>query len=157
MTSVESRRVCHRLRSARPTTHSTSESGQTTVLVLGFAVICFAIAGLALDGTRAWLYRRTLQNAADASVLAGAAELDRSVYYASAGKVVEVDENAAGDAAGAWLRRRGLPADASIEADATGVRVELRGAIDTTFLRLIGVTRLPVAAVARAEPLAGAP
>jgi hypothetical protein len=134
-----------------------TESGQTTILVLGFALICFAIAGVAIDGTRAWLYRRTLQNAADASVLAGAAELDRDSYYTSAGDTVELDEGAARAAAGTWLGKRGLEVDASIAAASDGLRVELRGSVDTTFLRLIGVSELPVAAVARAEPVAGAP
>lgn len=134
-----------------------TEAGQTTVLVLGFALICFAIAGLAVDGTRAWLYRRTLQNAADASVLAGAAELNRDVYYESAGDIVELDVRAAQGTAADWLAKRGLPLDTAIHADPSGIRVEVRGAIDTTFLGIVGVRELPVAAVARAEPVAGAP
>jgi Flp pilus assembly protein TadG len=134
-----------------------SEAGQTTVLVLGLALICFAIAGLAVDGTRAWLYRRTLQNAADASVLAGAAELNRDIYYESAGDIVELDVRAAQGAAAVWLAKRGLPLNTAIHADPTGIRVEVRGAIDTTFLGIVGVRELPVAAVARAEPVAGAP
>lgn len=133
------------------------EAGQTTILVLGLALVCFAIAGVAVDGTRAWLYRRTLQNAADASVLAGAAELNRGSYYASAGDMVELDAAAARAAAGDWLGKRGLPVDVSIAADPTGVRVEVRGAVDTTFLRLVGVGELPVAAVAHAEPVPGSP
>jgi uncharacterized membrane protein len=133
------------------------ETGQATILVLGFALICFAIAGVAVDGTRAWLYRRTLQNAADASVLAGAAELDRVSYYASAGEIVEVDPVAARSAAWEWMAKRGLPVNVAIEADATRVRIEVRGSVETTFLTLIGVSDLPVAAEARAEPLAGAP
>jgi Flp pilus assembly protein TadG len=133
------------------------ESGQATILVLGFALVCFAIAGVAVDGTRAWLYRRTLQNAADASVLAGAAELDRASYYASAGEIVEVDPVAARSVAREWMAKRGLPVNVAIEADATGVRIEVRGSVETTFLTLIGVSALPVAAEARAEPLAGAP
>ena len=133
------------------------ERGQTLILVLGFALICFAVAGLALDGTRAWLFRRTLQNAADAAALAGAAELDRAAYYSSAGRTIVLDASAARAAAGKWLAKRGLPVDAVVDAGADGVRVEVRGQIDTTFLRLIGVLRLPVAAVASAEPVAGAP
>jgi Flp pilus assembly protein TadG len=135
----------------------TDEAGQTTILVLGLAMLCFAIAGIAVDGTRAWLYRRTLQNAADASVLAGAAELDRASYYSSAGEIVELDPVAARAAAGEWLAKRGLPVRSLVEADTGGVRVEVRGSVDTTFLSLIGVAKLPVAAEARAEPIAGAP
>jgi hypothetical protein len=136
-------------------TRAPDEAGQITILVLGLAVVCFAIAGVAVDGTRAWLYRRTLQNAADASVLAGGSELNRAAYYGSAGDIVELDAEAARAAAGSWLAKRGLPVDASITADATGIRVEVQGAVDTTFLRLVGVAELPVAVVARAEPVAG--
>ena len=133
------------------------EAGQTTILVLGLAMLCFAIAGIAVDGTRAWLYRRTLQNAADASVLAGATELDRTSYYSSAGGTVELDPVAARAAAAEWLAKRGLPVRSLVQADTGGVRVEVRGSVDTTFLSLIGVAELPVAAEARAEPIAGAP
>lgn len=76
-----------------------NERGQTTVLVLGMALLAFALSGVAVDGTRAWLYRRTLQNAADGAALAGAAELDRSAYYASGGEsvVLDADARARGD------------------------------------------------------------
>ena len=42
-----------------------SERGQVTVMALGLALMSLVMAGLAVDGTKAFLLRRTLQNAAD--------------------------------------------------------------------------------------------
>jgi hypothetical protein len=58
---------------------TSDERGQIAVLALGLALVVFAIAGLAVDGTRAFLARRSLQNLADAAALAGAGELDTDV------------------------------------------------------------------------------
>lgn len=134
-----------------------SQSGQVTILILGLALVCVAIAGIAIDGTRAFLYRRTLQSAADASALAGAAEIDRSQYYSTGGRVVTLQLDQARHAAERWLSARGLPARARIDADGSAVRVTLHGEVTTTFLNLIGVGQLPVAVESVAEPIAGTP
>jgi Putative Flp pilus-assembly TadE/G-like len=133
------------------------ESGQVTVLILGLALVCIAVAGVAVDGTRAFLYRRTLQNAADASALAGAAEIDRGKYYSTGGKAIALEHERALRAAERWLAARGLPIAASIHAGSEDVRVALRGEVATTFLNLIGVGELPVAVEAVAEPIPGSP
>jgi uncharacterized membrane protein len=132
------------------------EAGQVAVLVVGLALVAFAVAGVAVDGTRAWLLRRTLQNAADAAALAGAGELDQEAYYTSGGVRVALDPEAARSKAAAWLAGRGLDVMADIDADAFGVRVVVRGRLPTTFLGLVGIGRVPVAAEATAEPV-GAP
>lgn len=134
-----------------------NERGQTTVLVLGMAMLAFAVAGLAVDGTRAWLYRRTLQNAADAAALAGAAELDRATYYGSGGRSVSLDEGASERVASQWLSRRGIDARAAILSTDDRVTVEMRGAVTTTFLALAGIEEIPVAVSADAAPVAGTP
>lgn len=133
-----------------------SDAGQVTVLALGLALVTFAVAGLAVDGTKAFLLRRTLQNAADASALAGSGGLDAGSYYSSGGRRVELDPEAARRAALDLLERRGLRGQVSIAAGADGVQVTLRGEARTTFLSLVGIRALPVAVVARAEPVAGA-
>ena len=133
-----------------------SQTGQVSVLVIGTALICFAIAGIAVDGTRAFLFRRTLQNAADAAALAGASEIDSRAYYSSREEVV-LDDGDARAAALEWLARRGLPVRADVSATTDVVRVGLHGRLPTTFLGLIGITELPVAAESSAEPLSGAP
>ncbi|MDQ3646458.1 MAG: Tad domain-containing protein [Actinomycetota bacterium] len=129
------------------------QRGQTTVLVVGLALLCFAVAGIAVDGTRAFLLRRTLQNAADSSALAGASELDRERYYESGGRVVLLDPELAGSVASSWLARRGIGSNVLLAVDEEAIEVHIRDRLDTTFLNLIGVGTLAVEARARAEPL----
>jgi Flp pilus assembly protein TadG len=133
------------------------EAGQITVFVVGIALVCFAVAGIAVDGTRAWLYRRTLQNAADSSALAGAAELDVSDYYEGGGDRADIDLGAARRVAARWVADAGLDVQSGYAIDESGVLVGLRGRVPTTFLGLIGVDSLPVAVEARAEPRRGEP
>jgi hypothetical protein len=134
-----------------------AEDGQVTVLVLGLALVCFAIAGLAVDGTRVFLARRALQTAADAAATAGAGQLDRRAYYRSGGRVIVLDEDSARSTAARWLAKRGLDAAASISTDARSVSIALRDQVATSWLGLVGIDRIPVSAVARSRPLAGAP
>lgn len=134
-----------------------NERGQTTVLVLGMALLAFAVAGLAVDGTRAWLYRRTLQNAADAAALAGASELDRDAYYGSGGEDVVLDERASERAAALNLTHRITGARAAIDTTTDRVTVEMRGSVATTFLSLAGIDYIQVAVSADAAPIPGTP
>jgi uncharacterized membrane protein len=133
------------------------ERGQVTVLVLGMALLCFAVAGVAVDGTRAFLFRRTLQNAADSAALAGAAELDRRVYYGSGGRSITLDPSLAERLATAYFGDRALDARVVVDSGAGGVAVVARGEVTTTWLGLVGIEALPVAVEARAAPLAGGP
>lgn len=133
----------------------TGDRGQVAIFVLGLALVCFAISGVTIDGTRAFLFRRTLQNSADAAALAGAAELDRRSYYSSGGADVGVATGPARAAAVRWLARRGLDARAAISVGEAEVGVVLRGDVPTTFLGLVGVSSLPVSVQATAAPVAG--
>ncbi len=133
-----------------------NERGQTTVLVLGMALLAFAVAGLAVDGTRAWLYRRSLQNAADAAALAGASEVDRAAYYASGGRDLVLDGDA-GTVASRWLSRREFAARARVESTDDRVVVEMRGEVATTFLALAGIRTIEIAVRADAAPVPGTP
>lgn len=132
-----------------------SERGQSTVLVLGLMILCFAVAGVAVDGTRAFIYRRSLQNAADSAAQAGASQLNAALYYRTAGDDVLLDEREARAAVERSLSLRALPVDASMSIDGSSVQIVLRGEVQTSFLGLIGVGELPVAVEARAEPIAG--
>ena len=128
------------------------ERGQVTVLVLGLSVLAFAVAGLAVDGTRAWLLRRTLQNAADAAALAGAGELDASAFYRSGGSELELDPGRGRSTATSWLADRGVTARVAVVTTDETVTVELRGEVTTTFLGLVGVEAIPVLVRAEAAP-----
>lgn len=132
-----------------------NEAGYATILVLGMTMIAIAVAGLAVDGTRAFLFRRSLQNAADAAALAGAAEVDRARYYSSGGRSMSLDERAAEERAVEWLRLRSLPASSAVDANERVVRVVVQGDVSTTFLRVIGIRTLPVEARSVARPLGG--
>ena len=134
-----------------------NESGYASILVLGFTLIAIGVAGVAIDGTRAFLYRQSIQNAADAAALAGASEVDRQSYYASSGRDLKLDPAAARSKAAEWLGLRGIDAAIQIETSEDNVRVILRSQIDTTFLRVIGVGSVPVGVESLARPIAGDP
>jgi Putative Flp pilus-assembly TadE/G-like len=129
------------------------ESGQATVLTLGIFLVVFGVVAFAVDGTRAFVMRRTLQNAADAAVLAGASELDRTIYYESGGARIELDPKASEEVARSYLAHRGIDAKPRITVTQRAIRVELRGSLQATFLNVIGVRNIPVTAAAEAEPL----
>jgi hypothetical protein len=128
------------------------DSGQTTVFIVGVSLLAFAVAGLAVDGTRAFLLRRTLQNAADSAAVAGAGELDRPAYYSSGGRTIRLDPRSASATAGSYLGKRGLGATSAIDADESSVHVVLRDSSPTTLLRIIGIDEVGVAVEAAAEP-----
>ena len=131
--------------------------GQVTVMVLGVALTAFAVAGLAVDGTRAFLLRRTLQNAADAAATAAAGEVNEEAYYASGGHEVMLDRDAARREVLRWLAQRGIQTLVSVQVGESVVSVVLRDKTPVTFLALIGVDSIPVAVEARASPISGPP
>ena len=132
-----------------------ADDGQVTVLVVGLSLVSFAVAGLAIDGTRAFLARRTLQNAADSSALAAASEIDQRAYYSSGGRTVILERAAARAGDSDWLSPRGITAEAVVAADQQGVRVRLAGEVRTSFLGLVGIRTISVGAEATAGPLPG--
>lgn len=130
------------------------ERGQTTIMVIGICMIVMAVLGLTVDGTRAFLYRRTLQSAADAAALAGAGEIDRIGYYATRGRAIRLEEDAARRAASRWLELRALGARATVSSSPSRVSVTLRGEVSTLFLRVVGIGRVPVAVESASSPFA---
>ncbi|MGH2774380.1 MAG: pilus assembly protein TadG-related protein [Actinomycetota bacterium] len=132
-----------------------SERGQVTVMALGLSLISLVIAGLAVDGTKAFLLRRTLQNAADSASLAGAGEIDRNAYYGSGGKALKLSSEAAMRTARRYLALRQIDARVSLEAAEEDVGVVLRGSSDTLFLALVGISEVPVAVESNAAAIAG--
>lgn len=131
------------------------QGGQMTILALGLALVMFSVAGLAVDGTRAFLARRTLQSAADSAALAGAGSIDVGSLYAGGGRSVLLDPLAARREALVWLDRRGLAATPQVSAGPDEIVVSLRGEVETSWLGLVGIDRVPVAVRAAAQPLAG--
>ncbi len=138
-------------------TRSPAEAGSTTVLVLGLAIITFAIAGVAVDGTRAFLFRRSLQNVTDAVATASASELDVTRYYASGGNDIRLDRDSAPEVGSAFGAARNLDAQLSVRITDGSVEVVARGETATTFLGLVGIDAIPVAASSTAAPVSGGP
>lgn len=136
------------------------EKGYVLVLVAAMAACLMGAAALALDGGRAFLARRELQDAVDAAALAGAAQLPE-------------DPSAAVQVALAYAARHGLnPGAVQVEvltaSEAAGgvpepgerptvVRVSARSDLGTTFARVWSLERVEVAARAQAavSPVAG--
>ncbi|HYY44395.1 MAG TPA: pilus assembly protein TadG-related protein, partial [Actinomycetota bacterium] len=126
------------------------------VLVLGMFLVVCLVVGLAVDGTKAFVYRRTLQNAADAAALAGAGELDREGYYSSGGGRMVLDGPAAERLSRLYIERRGLtPTRIAVSVGAGAVVVDVEGRAETSFLALAGIDWIPVHVRARARPVAG--
>lgn len=131
------------------------EQGQVTVLALGMCIVVLAVSGLAIDGTRAFLFRRTLQNAADAAALAAVGAVDRTEFYATGGKKISLQEADVEATAQRLLAERGVPAGAALEVGEGVVRLQLRGAVKSTFLSVIGIEKIEVAVESRAAPIEG--
>lgn len=132
-----------------------AERGYASILVLGMCILCFAIAGLAVDGMRLLLERRSLQGLVDSAARAGASRLDQSELYRNGGTARLDGDSARARVAEILARRPG--SDTSIWVSATGVRVEVRATVKATFLRAVGIGALPVRAAAEAQPVFGEP
>jgi len=132
-----------------------SERGQVTVMALGLALMSLVMAGLAVDGTKAFLLRRTLQNAADSASLAGAGEIDDDAYYRSGGETLELSPEEAVGTARRYLEFRQIDARVSFEVEEDDVSLVLRGRSETLFLGLVGISEVPVAVESNATAVAG--
>jgi len=132
-----------------------SERGQVTVMALGLALMSLVMAGLAVDGTKAFLLRRTLQNAADSASLAGAGEINSDAYYRSGGKTLELSPEEAVRTARRYLELRQIEARVSLEVEEDDVSLVLRGRSETLFLGLVGISEVPVAVESNASAIAG--
>lgn len=131
------------------------QSGQVTVLIVGMGLVLLSVAGLAIDGTRAFLERRALQNLADGAALAAADQLDRRAFYAGGGEEVRLQAGSARLVAIDWLERSSRPVRAEVTIDDPTVQVSVRSEVRTQFLRLIGVDVLGVEVMSHARPDAG--
>lgn len=129
------------------------DRGQAAIFVIGMGIVALVVTFFAVDATRAFLMRRTLQNAADAAAVAGASQLDEGAYYASGGTRTVLDPRAAEASALDSLAGRGLDVPAAVDASSTVVAVRLRKDLPTPFLRFVGVGEVKISASAIAEPI----
>ncbi len=132
---------------------SRAEDGSVSVFVVGLALVTFAVAGVAIDGTRVFLFRRSLQNAGDSIATAAASELDVTRYYQSGGSVVRPDADGADGVGSNFAGAHQLDVAISLRVAGGSVIVDLRGEVATTFLGLVGIDAIPVAASSTAVPV----
>lgn len=133
------------------------QNGQVTVLALGLCLVCIAVSGLAVDGARTWIHKRTLQSAADSAALSGAGGLNVARFYGNGGGSAVLDPRRVESRASQLLRQRGLRATVRVAVVSDGVRVWLGSEVETTFLSLVGIGSVPVTAEAVARPFFGDP
>ncbi len=133
------------------------ERGQASVLLIGSLLIGLLLLGLAVDGTRLFVARRDLRNAADAAALAGAGVIDENAYR-SEGGAVRLDPVAARRAAeenlysAGWTGRPDVDASVEVDPAAGRVTVRLSRPVPMVFLRLAGLSHERIGAHATAAP-----
>lgn len=74
------------------------ESGQTTVLIVGLAVVLLMAIGVVVDATAAYLHRQGLTNVADGAALAGAdagSRNEESLYGEGIGSATRLEQQRA--------------------------------------------------------------
>ena len=126
-------------------------AGSAIVWVAVILPLFVSLVGLAIDGGVVFNARRELQNVADAAARAGAMQIDEGIYRASSGTIVVLATGRAEAVARDYLEVNGSRQTADIRASADRVVVTLTTSVSTAFLRLVGITSVPVEATAPAE------
>lgn len=124
------------------------ESGQAFAWVAVFLPALLVVLGLVVDGGRAFVSRRDLQNLADGAAAAAAMQIDTTTYATS--NVVQLDPSRAQAAAEEYLGAH--PAvSATVTVEATSVEVTVRERWPTVFLKLFGIQSVTMTARATAQ------
>lgn len=112
------------------------EHGQTTILIVGFALILMVATGVVVDASAAYLQRSSLNTLADGAALAGADEArGRPVYAGGVGEHVPLDPSRVRSAVADYLHDLGAYADHpglafSVDVDGRSVVVRLSADLD---------------------------
>ncbi len=121
------------------------QRGQTLVAVAVMLVVLIGFLGLVIDGGNVYAQRRQMQNAADASALAGARVLALDLKKKDKAKGIEeaVKKYAQENGAASWTYK--------ITDENTAVSVDVTKRVATYFVRVLGITSVPVGAHAKAK------
>jgi len=113
------------------------DSGQITLLVIGFMLVLAALIGVVVTASRVFLYQRTLAATADGAAIVAANQLDESVFYAgSAGEYLPIEPERARQAVADYVTR----ADLTRRFDRFGYDVLTDGrTVTVTFTARIGL------------------
>jgi hypothetical protein len=107
---------------------SRNERGQTTLLLVGFAVVALLMVGVVVDASAAYLRRQELDALADGAALTAAEGVQgRQVYEAGLGERARIDPEVA----------RALVADYLTATGAASEYPGLRYAVDASAERII--------------------
>ena len=118
------------------------ESGQTTVLIVGLAVVLLMLIGVVVDATAAYLHRQGLTNVADGAALAGAdagSRNEAALYGEGLGAATRLEQQravaqaAVADylrATGARAEYPGLTVTVSLDPARDSVVVQVRAPLD---------------------------
>jgi len=132
-----------------------TERGSATIFVVGFALMLFACAGLAIDGGRAINARDKATDVAEQAARAGADQLDKRLLRN--GGAVVLDQGAARARAGAFVASANYevtPLTAVTTVNSVTVRVSTTS--ETALLGIVGINSIDVSGVATSSPAAGA-
>ena len=128
------------------------ERGHVTVLTIGLMMVVLAVTALAVDGTRFFIERRALQSAADAAAVAAATEVDVGLYHRSGGTKIGLDPRRAEIAATRLLGERGIDAAIEVSIEGKQIGIWMSSETETSWLKAVGITAIPVSVQARARP-----
>jgi Flp pilus assembly protein TadG len=133
---------------------ASDERGQAALLVAVLMLGFLALLGLLSDSGQVLAARRNLQDLADASARAGAAMINPAGFREPGTDVLELDQNAARQAALNYLAEAGYRGSESVTTGPLLVDVHLEQVRQTTFARLFSVSSVSVGADSQASPVA---
>lgn len=126
-------------------------SGQAIVWVAVMLPLFLSVVGLAIDGGIVFNARRELQNVADSAARAGAMQVDQRVYRESSGATVVLDQAVARQVAAEYVASQGTGLSGAVAAEPQRVMVEVSREVPTSFLRIVRIDTVRVAANAPAD------
>ncbi len=108
------------------------DSGQTTVLIIGFAIVLLLMTGVVVDSSAAYLQRQRLDTLADGAALAAADQArGEAIYNGGVDDHVPISPQTARAAVlahlqrvDAWSAHPGLQVETHIDGDAVVVQLE---------------------------------
>jgi putative Flp pilus-assembly TadE/G-like protein len=116
-----------------------SESGQATVMIIGFAVVALLMVGVAVDASAAYLRRQGLDNLADGAALAAADGVQgRQVYEGGLGERARIDPEVARGYVADYLRATGAAGRFP------GLRWSVDAGTDRVVVRVAAPLELPL-------------
>lgn len=115
------------------------ECGQTSVLIVGFAIVLVLATGVVVDASAAYLQRQSLATLADGAALSAADQVQgAAVYEGGLGERVPIDPETAQQTVSAYLR------DLDAYAEHPGLRFEVLVRDRQVLVRVQAPLDLPI-------------